>query len=188
MQPSSPTSGLRSAFTTLTRSFTRKALPDTAAGRPAATAAMGVPPVRHIPASSLTVSKPTHWLESRFHFSFADYYNPQNMNFGSLRVVNDDLVKARNGFGYAAAPLWIVGCLAALAACHSSLDACHMALPRGPAELVWGGMQRGQPPALPCTTPKDALPTSCAEFCAGRTPTATPRFSATLSPASCRTR
>jgi hypothetical protein len=60
---------------------------------------MGPPPVRHIPASKLHVSKPTHWLESRFHFSFADYWNPQNNNFGALRVLNDDLVKARNGFG-----------------------------------------------------------------------------------------
>lgn len=34
----------------------------------------------------LKVSKPTWWLESRFHFSFADYYNPENTNFGALRV------------------------------------------------------------------------------------------------------
>ncbi|PRW58902.1 pirin domain-containing [Chlorella sorokiniana] len=58
-----------------------------------------VSPIRHIPASGLTVSKPTWWLESRFHFSFADYYNPKNMNFGALRVVNDDLVKPKAGFG-----------------------------------------------------------------------------------------
>ena len=29
------------------------------------------------------------WLESRFHFSFAEYRNPNNMNFGDLRVLND---------------------------------------------------------------------------------------------------
>ena len=28
-------------------------------------------------AGSLHVSKPTWWLESRFHFSFADYFNPE---------------------------------------------------------------------------------------------------------------
>lgn len=38
------------------------------------------------------------WLKSRFHFSFAEYFNPENMNFGVLRVVNDDLVKAGTGF------------------------------------------------------------------------------------------
>jgi hypothetical protein len=39
------------------------------------------------------------WLESRFHFSFADYYNPKNMNFGVLRVLNDDIVHPDSGFG-----------------------------------------------------------------------------------------
>lgn len=39
------------------------------------------------------------WLKSLFHFSFADYYNPNNMNFGVLRVINDDLVQAGTGFG-----------------------------------------------------------------------------------------
>jgi redox-sensitive bicupin YhaK (pirin superfamily) len=39
------------------------------------------------------------WLDSHFHFSFSDYYNPDNINFGVLRVINDDLVKANNGFG-----------------------------------------------------------------------------------------
>lgn len=38
------------------------------------------------------------WLKSLFHFSFADYFNPHNMNFGVLRVINDDLVKAQTGF------------------------------------------------------------------------------------------
>lgn len=39
------------------------------------------------------------WLRSIFHFSFADYYNPENLNFGKLRVINDDLVEAGTGFG-----------------------------------------------------------------------------------------
>lgn len=39
------------------------------------------------------------WLKSRFHFSFAEYRNFSNMNFGVLRVLNDDLVDAREGFG-----------------------------------------------------------------------------------------
>lgn len=39
------------------------------------------------------------WLESKFHFSFAEYYNPSNINFGTLRVINDDLIQAGAGFG-----------------------------------------------------------------------------------------
>lgn len=38
------------------------------------------------------------WLKSLFHFSFAEYYNPERMNFGVLRVVNDDLVEPDTGF------------------------------------------------------------------------------------------
>jgi len=39
------------------------------------------------------------WLQSIFHFSFAEYYNPENINFGVLRVINDDLIAPHTGFG-----------------------------------------------------------------------------------------
>ncbi len=39
------------------------------------------------------------WLDSHHSFSFANYYNPQRMNFGVLRVLNDDTVSAGRGFG-----------------------------------------------------------------------------------------
>jgi len=38
------------------------------------------------------------WLESRFHFSFANYQNYDNMNFGVLRVLNDDIIHPKGGF------------------------------------------------------------------------------------------
>ncbi|MDR1689892.1 MAG: pirin family protein [Clostridiales bacterium] len=38
------------------------------------------------------------WLDSHFHFSFAEYYNPHNVRFGVLRVINDDIVQAQEGF------------------------------------------------------------------------------------------
>ncbi|MDP4090022.1 MAG: pirin family protein [Bacillota bacterium] len=38
------------------------------------------------------------WLKSIFHFSFADYYNPRNINFGVLRVINDDIIQGGTGF------------------------------------------------------------------------------------------
>ena len=39
------------------------------------------------------------WLISRHTFSFAGYYDPDRMNFGALRVLNDDIVKPGMGFG-----------------------------------------------------------------------------------------
>jgi redox-sensitive bicupin YhaK (pirin superfamily) len=38
------------------------------------------------------------WLDTRWHFSFGDYYDPENMNWSALRVFNDDVVQARTGF------------------------------------------------------------------------------------------
>jgi quercetin 2,3-dioxygenase len=39
------------------------------------------------------------WLQGAYSFSFANWYNPEKMNFGALRVLNDDIITADNGFG-----------------------------------------------------------------------------------------
>lgn len=73
--------------------------------------------MKKVPASRLGISEPPpdwfgnpvnvcssnwtnkNWLKSRFHFSFAEYNNVKNQNFGVLRVMNDDLVQPERGFG-----------------------------------------------------------------------------------------
>lgn len=53
--------------------------------------------LKHIPFK--TLGSANHgWLNANHHFSFGQYYNPQRMNFGTLRVVNDDLISPGGGF------------------------------------------------------------------------------------------
>ncbi|MFD1316325.1 pirin family protein [Namhaeicola litoreus] len=39
------------------------------------------------------------WLQANYSFSFANYYNPNKLNFGALRVLNDDIIQGGAGFG-----------------------------------------------------------------------------------------
>ncbi len=39
------------------------------------------------------------WLHTNFSFSFAEYYDPEKMRFGLLRVLNDDRIEPGKGFG-----------------------------------------------------------------------------------------
>lgn len=53
--------------------------------------------IRHI--DSKNMGRGRHgWLDSHFHFSFAEYRNPANIQFGVLRVLNDDMVRPGTGF------------------------------------------------------------------------------------------
>ena len=39
------------------------------------------------------------WLDTHWHFSFDTYYDPANLNWGALRVFNDDVIHPGEGFG-----------------------------------------------------------------------------------------
>jgi quercetin 2,3-dioxygenase len=54
--------------------------------------------IRKLPKENMGTSD-LGWLQSRFHFSFAEYRNPKNINFGCLRVLNDDIIHPETGFG-----------------------------------------------------------------------------------------
>ena len=54
--------------------------------------------IEHRPLASLGGAN-HGWLDTRHHFSFADYHDPQRMGWGALRVWNDDLIAPGTGFG-----------------------------------------------------------------------------------------
>lgn len=53
---------------------------------------IGAEDLHYLPASRV------HPADTYFHFSFANYHNPDNMRFGVLRVLNDDDVRPHDGF------------------------------------------------------------------------------------------
>ncbi|PKV75357.1 pirin family protein [Pontibacter ramchanderi] len=54
--------------------------------------------IRLITDSQRYEAKVGEGLRSHYLFSFADYYDPENMEFGPLRVFNDDYISPRSGF------------------------------------------------------------------------------------------
>jgi len=57
-------------------------------------------PVHIIPRPSTDRGNADHgWLKTFHTFSFADYYDPEHSSFGSLRVINEDRVLPKRGFG-----------------------------------------------------------------------------------------
>lgn len=54
--------------------------------------------IQHNPANKRFSAK-NDWQETHFSFSFGPYYDEENIQFGPLRVLNDDIVKPNKGFG-----------------------------------------------------------------------------------------
>lgn len=65
-----------------------------------------LPPVKPIYMKNMVIHKASSrghanhgWLDTHHTFSFAQYYNPERMSFGALRVLNDDVIDGGTGFG-----------------------------------------------------------------------------------------
>lgn len=54
--------------------------------------------IKQITATERHEARTGDWLKSNYLFSFADYYDPSNVQFGPLRVFNDDVVGPKSGF------------------------------------------------------------------------------------------
>lgn len=54
--------------------------------------------IQHFPANNRFSAKNV-WQETHFSFSFGPYYDEENIQFGPLRVLNDDIVQPSKGFG-----------------------------------------------------------------------------------------
>lgn len=55
--------------------------------------------ITHRPSDARGRARGIPWLDSRHTFSFSDYYDPDHMGFRALRVINEDRVAPREGFG-----------------------------------------------------------------------------------------
>lgn len=54
--------------------------------------------LKYISSADRYHAAPVHWLSSYFLFSFADYFDANNVQFGPLRVFNDDNIAPNSGF------------------------------------------------------------------------------------------
>lgn len=80
------------------------------------------------------------WLTSRHTFSFGDYYNPAQMGFSALRVLNDDAVTAGAGFQrHSHRNMEIISYVQAGRMVHQDSTGQHTELPAGEFQLMSAG-------------------------------------------------
>jgi hypothetical protein len=76
------------------------------------------------------------WLKAAHSFSFAQYHDPSKVNFGLLRVLNDDIVAPGMGFGTHGLPDDSIALLSPATANAAALPRIHQ-LPPTKVSLHW---------------------------------------------------
>ncbi|HAT68703.1 MAG: hypothetical protein A2481_00150 [Candidatus Yonathbacteria bacterium RIFOXYC2_FULL_47_9] len=80
------------------------------------------------------------WLHTRFSFSFADWYDPERMGFGALRVLNDDVIEPHQGFGmHPHANMEIITIVKKGAVSHEDSMGNKYAVPAGDIQVMSAG-------------------------------------------------
>lgn len=80
------------------------------------------------------------WLSTRYSFSFADWYDPQRMGFGVLRVLNDDVIAPQSGFDlHAHQNMEIVTIVTRGAVSHSDSMGNSYLVPAGDVQVMSAG-------------------------------------------------
>jgi hypothetical protein len=80
------------------------------------------------------------WLHTRFSFSFADWYDPERMGFGVLRVLNDDVIEPHQGFGmHPHANMEIITIVTEGAVSHEDSMGNKYAVPAGDVQVMSAG-------------------------------------------------